>query len=357
MTRKIYKQVWFLPVCIVLVAAAFTGTVVWYKQNKNKSSSHASKLFVYECSPAKPESIECQQKQYVDIVDSSGIEQAFSAVKADYATSPSVKANCHQITHAIGREAAAKYGTIESAYDKGDNFCWSGYYHGVMEAISKDLGKDKINADLTSVCANVAATRQYSFYHFNCVHGLGHGLMGVNGDELPQVLKLCDKFGDDWEKQSCYGGAFMENIMIAFQMGGQSKYLRDSEPLYPCTIVDQPYKQQCYLMQTSQALRVLNNDYAQVFALCATTGEFQATCNQSLGRDASGNSNSNKDSTVAVCMLGADEEAQKNCFIGAVKDFISYFHGDTQATELCNALTPNLAQICTQTKEEYMRTL
>lgn len=357
MIRKLYKQVWFLPVCIVLSAALFTSGVIWYKQSKSAKNSHSSMLFTYECDADKPDSIECQQKKYADLVDTNGVESAFLAAKADYETSSSVKANCHQITHAIGRQAAAKFGTIEGAYDKGDNFCWSGYYHGVMEAIAKDLGKDKINSDLTSVCANVSATRKYSFYHFNCVHGLGHGLMGVNEDELPKVLSLCDKFSDSWEKQSCYGGAFMENIMIAFQMGGQSKYLKDSEPLYPCTIVEHQYKEQCYLMQTSQALRVLNNDFAQVFALCATTGEFQDTCYQSLGRDASGNSNSNKDQTIASCMLGSDEAAQKNCFIGAVKDFISYFHGDTQATQLCDALAANLQPTCTQTKEEYMKTL
>lgn len=355
MKLRFFKSFWFVPVCIVVISGGFAASLIIYK--KVNEPHAAASGFYYDCEASKPESVECQQKTYATMVKKKGVEETYKVLKADYAQSASVKSNCHQLTHAIGREAAFTYKTIEGSFDHGDNFCWSGYYHGVMEMIAKDLGKDKINDNLTSTCANVAKTKQYSFYHFNCVHGLGHGLMAVNSDELFEVLKLCDKYSDDWEARSCYGGAYMENIMAAQMGNGKSKYLKEGEPLYPCTAVEDKYKYECYLMQTSHALQEVSYDYAQVFALCETTADYKDVCNQSMGRDASGNSTSDVKRTTETCMLGPNEAAQKNCFIGAVKDFISYYHSDQQAGELCAAAPASLQPICNTTKTEYYQTL
>lgn len=357
--KRFYASDWFLPVAIVVAASILAGCVVIYKQQNapQKLTKQGLAKFVYTCDNSQPNSIDCLQQKYVNSVRSMGIAKTFDQLRKDYAANTAVQSSCHQITHAIGREAAEKYKTIEAAYDHGDNFCWSGFYHGVMEAVARDYGKDHINANLTNICANVAATRKYSFYHFNCVHGLGHGLMAVNEDELFDVLKLCDKYSDNWEQRSCYGGAFMENIMIAIQMGGESKYLKSDQPMYPCTAVDSRYREECYLMQTSQALRVLNNDYATVFELCSKAEGYQNVCYQSLGRDASGNSTSNIEKTISICMLGAANDARENCFVGAVKDFISYHHDDVEAKKLCSALELDLQEVCDSTREEYLKTL
>jgi hypothetical protein len=355
--RKWLSTWWALPIIIVLASALFTASIVTYKNLTTKPSAITSRAFTYECDTTRPDSIDCQQKQYAQAAAQKDMPIVFAELKTAYETTPSIKANCHQITHAIGREAAMRYGSIEAAYQHGDNFCWSGYYHGVMEAIVRDVGKENINNSITTICAETAASRPQSFYHFNCVHGLGHGIMAINGDELFSSLKICDKLSDTWQQQSCQGGVFMENIMASINAGNTGKYLKADDPLYPCTAVNNQYKTQCYLMQTSQALKVVNYDYAQVFRLCGTVGEYATTCYQSLGRDASGNSNSNIQQTVATCMLGPDEAAQANCFIGAVKDFISYYHSDQQANELCTALTASLQPICQDTKTEYYKTL
>lgn len=344
-----------MPAVIILAATLVAGAIVAAKKFPRLSSKPQG--FVYQCTPQAPSSIECFQQKYKDMVISKGLKPTFDQLRVDYAKDPSVVASCHQITHAIGREAAAELKTVEASFSQGDNICWSGYYHGVMEEIASSIGTAKINTTFTSVCNKAAAENRYSFYHYNCVHGLGHGLMAVNQDELFRVLDLCQNYTDNWEKQSCYSGAFMENIMSALQAGNQSKYLKDDDPLYPCTVVKQIYKQQCYLMQTSQALKVLGQDYDKVFALCATTGEFQNTCNQSLGRDASGGSSSNPQRTSELCMKGQDQAAREHCIIGAVKDFISYFHSDTQAAELCSILDNALQPVCNDTKVSYYKTL
>ena len=133
--------------------------------------------------------------------------------------------------------------------------------------------------------------------------------------------------------------------------------LKASDPMYPCTAVDDKYKTQCYLTQTSHALRAANEDFSKVFSECGAIGtQYQDTCYQSLGRDASGNTNSTVAPTIANCMFGPTADAQSNCIIGAVKDFISYYHSDTQAGDLCNALDPTLQATCQTTKKQYYAT-
>jgi predicted transcriptional regulator len=55
--------------------------------------------------------------------------------------------------------------------------------------------------------------------------------------------------------------------------------------------------------------------------------------------------------------LAQDDVQEKNCIIGAVKDFISYFHGDTQAAALCATLPVRFKSECESTRISYEKTL
>ena len=70
---------------------------------------------------------------YENLTRTFGVQAAFADLKARYAKSAFVVDQCHQLAHAIGHGAAELYPTISEAFANGDMFCWSGYYHGVME--------------------------------------------------------------------------------------------------------------------------------------------------------------------------------------------------------------------------------
>ena len=97
-----------------------------------------------ECTGASASDYSCYQERYKTLVRGSGVEAAFTDLKDEYEKNPFVKNNCHQLTHVIGRAAADLYGDIPTTYSKGDSFCWSGYYHGAMEAVVAKIGPDKI---------------------------------------------------------------------------------------------------------------------------------------------------------------------------------------------------------------------
>lgn len=309
-----------------------------------------------DCSGAKAADYACFQQRYQDMVQDFGVKAAFTDLKDEYGENEFVKGQCHQMTHVIGRAAVGLYDDLSGAYGQGDNFCWSGYYHGAMEAIVAKIGPDKILDEASTICADLAESQYKSFYHYNCVHGLGHGFMGILDNDLFESLETCDTLTGEWDANSCYGGVFMENVMASYNPNNTSKYLKADQPLYPCTDVEIKYKTECYKMQTSYALQTQNYDFAKVFDLCGgIEDDYRTTCYQSLGRDASGQSVSDVTKTRETCMLGEDYEARSNCVEGAVMDFISYYSDDTQAKELCESLDADLRTGCLQTAEDFYK--
>lgn len=265
------------------------------------------------------------------------------------------KRECHQLTHQIGHAAYQKYGSLPAAYRQGGSFCWSGYYHGVTEKAVGDMGPERIKNEANTICSSLAQAQRYSFSHYNCVHGLGHGFMAVDSFNLFKALSSCDLLADSWDRESCYGGVFMENIMVTTREDGHSDYLRPEEPMYPCTAVDTPYKLMCYQSQTSYVLTQMNSDFARVFAACQTQADaaFTDVCFEGVGRDASGSTQSDVSRTNAICGLAPDDNAATHCMLGAVRDFISYFHSDKQAAELCASFKAAIAERCEEEKVSY----
>ncbi len=309
------------------------------------------------CGGANSTNFDCYEAFFQTLTREQGSAAAFAALRAEYPEDSYVKSQCHPLTHVIGREAAARFADPAEAFREADSFCWSGYHHGVMEAIIGRIGRRNLPNQLDDICRGLREARQFSFDHYNCVHGLGHGVMAITQTELFESLELCDNLKDVWERASCWSGAFMENVIVD-GLNHVTKYLKPDDPLYPCNVVGEQYKQTCYLMQTSYMLKVVNGDFKKVFDLCerADAGHVE-TCYQSLGRDASGRSVSDVAQTRATCMLGKDFTQQSNCIIGAVKDFISYLHDDERAQELCASFDQELQNVCSDTAASYYQLL
>lgn len=343
-----------IPFFIVTVSIAIAAFVALGGSDKFNAAA------VPDCLQSQNSDFGCWSQRYKTLVDNSSTAEAFKDLKVMYPQSDFVRAQCHQITHVIGRAVADKSDDVGQAYKQGDSFCWSGYYHGVVEQIAKKLGSQNFIPQLNTICASVQAEQQYSFYHYNCVHGLGHGVMTITENELFESLKACDTVTDSWNRTSCYGGVFMENIMSDPATNPQhtTAYLRPAEPMYPCTAVEYQHKEQCYMMQSSYALRQVGQDFTKIFELCAAIEpEFQNNCYQSTGRDASGTSISDVAQTNTSCSLGTTEQQRVNCVIGAVKDFISYHHDDSKAKQLCDSFSEEaVKQACHTNAADYYKT-
>ncbi len=124
-----------------------------------------------------------------------------------------------------------------------------GVSHGATEALFRDRGTSNLQADVTALCSS----SPNRFFRHQCVHGAGHGLMAWTSYELMDALPMCDELEAKSDRDSCYSGLFMENVVggLSGTMGHYTEYLSD-DPHFPCNILDTQYVTPCYFYQTSR---------------------------------------------------------------------------------------------------------
>ena len=126
----------------------------------------------------------------------------------------------------------------------------------------------------------------------------------------------------------------MENQSSSY--GIRSRWLRRSQPLYPCTIVAERHKLYCYLMVTSQILPDEGYSWVKTIRVCRRSEPgWVPTCFQSLGRDASGQTRGRIARIEHICRLAGNME--RECLLGAAKDLTSNDANGGRAARLCSA--------------------
>src|SRR6185369_728631 len=91
----------------------------------------------------------------------------------------------------------------------------SGCYHGVLEGYLSSRASVTAE-DVGALCGSLGESGKTDWLKFQCVHGLGHGLTMYYDHDILKALLLCDALKSSRERDSCYGGVFMENI-VAYQ--------------------------------------------------------------------------------------------------------------------------------------------
>lgn len=279
---------------------------------------------------------QCVEQAFGNVSFDDGPKRAIALFKQKTAADKAIEANCHRIVHTIGSAALARYdGNVAKAFAEGDSVCWSGYYHGILE---RAFAPAKTEADMGRIARTVCedkGVRANTYIAYQCVHGLGHGLMIQSGYNLPLSLKICDALATGWDRTSCTGGVFMENISSSY--GFKSRWLRDSDPVYPCNVVAKRHKTYCYLMVTSRILELNKYDFGAAAKVCSTVEAFgKPLCYQSLGRDASGFTRQDAGRIRAICAAAA--AGRQDCVYGAARDIVSNDAATPRAIRLCNGV-------------------
>src|SRR5256714_7071346 len=127
--------------------------------------------------------------------------------------------------------------------------------------------------------------------------------------------------------------------------GYRARWLRRSEPLYPCTAVAERHKLYCYLMVTSQVLPDVGYSWTKTVAWCRKSEPgWVKTCFQSLGRDASGQTRGNVARIERICSLAGN--MARECIRGAAADLASNDANGRRAARLCNASPAAMRAYC-----------
>jgi len=289
----------------------------------------------------------------------SGTETALTRLEQAAASDPKVLSEAHNYAHALGRFSFSFYGSPAMAFSRCRETFQSGCFHGVIEAYfiaNPDVG----SAEIASLCNTQIQADASLFLRFQCVHGLGHGLTMHFDHDLFKALTFCDYLGTDWDRQSCYGGVFMENVIFAIQpphaghTEGHQAYVKADDPQYPCDGVKTQYREQCYLMQTSVMLVLNGYDFAKAAQSCGRAPpEYISTCFKSLGRDISGFTLRDTGRSIDLCQQGP-AYYRSFCYVGVVKNFIDVTWRTDQALEFCARVPVDGKDACYQAVGEQI---
>ena len=236
----------------------------------------------------KEETFGCYQRAFRAIVDAQDPGVALDDLDALYKSDAYVKRTCHPLAHEIGHLAYAKYKSVTAAEQYARETCWSGYHHGLMESYISQFDDKQLRTKMNGICTQ-DPSHPYSLAYYNCWHGLGHGLTIRFTQDIFHALRFCNVIRHSWERQSCYSGVFMQNIVANGSGMHRAIDLKPSDPIYPCDAVQEQEKPSCYLMQTSYVLQVKNWNLPVAFGICdRVETRYVGTCYRSMGRDISG---------------------------------------------------------------------
>lgn len=286
-------------------------------------------------------------QQLVATVRSKGLAAALDELTALASADAGIARRGHDVVHALGEFATGYYGTPREALRQCKDTFLYGCYHGALKAYFGSRGRTK-PSDVNGICAADLGRLLY----FQCLHGLGHGVLANLGNDLFRALTYCDALRDDFEHQSCYGGVFMENIVLAIdQANGRAEgeraearpYLRPDDALYPCDVVAERYRSSCYLLQTSGMLIYNGRDFGKTALSCDTApAAYVVTCFESVGRDVSGDTLRDDTTTIAICG-GLPSKNRDHCYAGAVKNLLDAID---RAVPFCRQVPASGRSIC-----------
>jgi len=310
---------------------------------------------VGQCSALVVGKRNCYREYFAGLMRKQDAGVAVAEVAALARTDTYLAVECHQVEHDLGNDAAVHYGSIAQALSFEGSACASGYYHGVVEKIMSQYDDDSLRTAIPTVCESVA-TRRYSTEHFSCIHGIGHGIMLRFDADLWKSMPYCKALAESWEFDSCIGGLFMENVISA-QAGHVKGTFKAEDPLFPCSVVADNEKEQCWGIHSSYLLWKHANSYPKAFALCdRAEPRFVGTCYQSMGRDISGAALLDPPKVIAACNLGRPE-FRGRCIEGAALNAVYTDHDTAKADVLCREVAPAYQSVCRSARDRVSAAL
>ena len=276
----------------------------------------------------------CLEQAFGNLTFNEGPEKALALLQEKTSTDTAVAAGCHRIVHRMGSAALSRYkDKVAPAFIAGTPVCASGYYHGIIERAFLGQPKGKLDVVARQMCTDSKITEQ-RFLLYQCIHGLGHGLMIYTGYDMPGSLKTCHALKEEFDEISCSGGVFMENFSSSY--GVTSKYLRKNDPIYPCNSVAEKYKAQCYGLVTANLLKRTGYDQKKTADGCKKSEpDWVGICFESFGRDVSGIAGKSAEKALASCRL-AGKDNEGDCLYGAAREIVNSDAEGARGARFCN---------------------
>lgn len=188
--------------------------------------------------------VQGEEAYWYDRIKTKGGARAYKEL-SEYLTRYDIPSQ-HTIAHLFGRELYQVEG-LEGVSVCDSRFAFGCFHEFLTYAVS-DHGTGIIDR-LDHVCRSQSELIPF----VACQHGIGHGLVSVEGYDLPDLqsaLAWCATLKDPGSMGGCYAGAFMEynrRGMIASESG--PRFPKDGDFITPCNQIASDARAACVLWQ------------------------------------------------------------------------------------------------------------
>ncbi len=289
----------------------------------------------------RTETYEELKARYSSLVLTSDPGQAISQLETESLDSSQTSAYCHDLLHVIGRTAYSKYGSFAPAAKYQNDFCNSGYVHGLFEVYFQN-SPDALN-NLTLLCEEYAADRPFDLWQ--CYHGVGHGLMYLTGGDLDLSLKLCQDSLEGESERDCQNGVYMEVFNLEI-LAKEVAAVNPDDPFFTCSSRTTD-KSDCYLYVPTYLSQTLGQSYEEIFVSCHTVeSDFVSLCVSGVGAEAVKRNINNLKEVFAICQQAPSESDQISCVQGLVRTYLSQTGSYISGQSLCGQAPPEYLSLC-----------
>jgi len=347
----------FAVLVIVLIFGSFQPLSAPLSKENQLNQEHLANETVNGITDCEQQSIGwiwiCLEDLAKELYRTYSPQDIFAAIAA-VEDEPVIFVYCHRLMHFWGREIYKQTQSIPEALKQASFVCEGASIHGIVEGYMMEqnwpeVTHEKLTEFVTTICQSIRATdnlhNPFYQYHLECLHGIGHALMFITGNDLPLSLELCNALPFKDNAYTCHTGVFMENHLGATSNNTAppehaSDYLsRPDDPLYPCSILEEQYLPVCYQFKADLSLRT-NEDFDKAIEVCLEVpSEYQSLCFYQIGKMAP-DIFQEHDRVKAVCdkiYSLAGDLARLECIKGVISTITWKYSGEANKIDLfCN---------------------
>ena len=125
--------------------------------------------------------------------------------------------------------------------------------------------------DYFDIADHVEFSDTQSIMAFNRFHAVGHAIMYAEENDVFEALFQCDKLPHEWMKDSCYYGAFMEQVFLYYSDYHprlSRPFVDDGTMVQLCERVEERHRQRCSHFVGAAFLDSNPHAFKDAFVLC-----------------------------------------------------------------------------------------
>jgi len=280
--------------------------------------------------------------------DKEKILEVFPNLITSYAS----KYPCHEVGHHLGMWLNAYVGDTQIALDLAKQQCGGSIFHGVVQnslQIQKFNNVSLDDIDIQKICSKFKDDTSF-INRWQCLHGLGHGLVDIYDYDTQAAVSRCDEFEPGLEQISCSKGVFMQNVVHWSETRGGGDF-DENDLFYPCSASPSKYVPTCYHYHITYMAAKSGGIKAQIpdaFDLCdkISPEEMIKYCYYGMGRQMEARTYYDWDRALFLCQQGDKKDLHTYCIEGMLMILVNGNTNPSIGFSFCESLPLEYKQTC-----------